>query len=89
MKKKEIQLRIEPDLVENLGKYIRCLPGFGDKIPIAVFKQYVKEGFVNDEDGYGYACKGDMITSEHYESSEIYDVDDFPTDATHVVWMNK
>jgi hypothetical protein len=86
MKKKEMHFRIEADPVEKLGNYVRCLPGFGDKIPIAIYRQYIGSRFLTDKDGYAYACKGDKITLEVFQEK---DIDDLPTDATHVLWMNK
>jgi hypothetical protein len=74
-----------PEPPSNAVTYNRALPGYGEKMPIDVWKQYVEDGYYMDIDGFAYACKEDMLSNRTYTPSQAAQL---PLDATHVLWLN-
>lgn len=63
---------------------------YGDLFEVEEFRNLVKNGCFNDEDGSALAIKTENIESEKYLVSVNYiDIYNIPFDVTHVWWFNK
>ena len=66
-------------------KYNRPLPGYGDLMTVAEYRENVESGCLMDYDGHGHPVKDNMLAI-HFISP---DFDNIPADATHILWFNR
>lgn len=63
---------------------------FGNLYKVEEFRNLVKNGCFNDDDGSALAVKIGDYESENYLVSENYiDIYNIPSDVTHIWWFNK
>ena len=63
---------------------------YGDLFEIEEFRNLVKNGCFNDDDGSALAVISNDIESENHLVSENYiNIYRIPSDVTHIWWFNK
>ena len=61
----------------------------GDHITFNKFRKWVREGNINDGDGFGRLATIDSKSNVVIMPSDLEGSNQFPEWATHVVWFNK
>lgn len=66
--------------------YNKELPDYGDLIPVKEWIECCESGMFIDYDGSGYPVKDGKMNNDLIRPSRYKEL---PSDATHVLWMNK
>jgi len=62
---------------------------YGDHLSMAEFREWVRYGFVNDDDGSAYLATATEVSDQSVSCEYIALVEEVPAWATHVVWYSK
>lgn len=68
--------------MKKIREYTKPISKYGTKLYIIEFNELVENGWITDDDGFGYWVKNNLACDDEVFSSS-------QQDATHVVWYNK